>query len=200
MTTDYIQNAQLTLAEKVALEAMRVDLEATITANMAAAEPATTAALNLQYLNAAAIAADYHMQVDTSLLSYSALAGGSNAAAQSALLNAMQAAIDTHALSVGTPLADGKHLAADSTNEATLAAVAVGSSTATNCTLAIALGAFAVAHGTQAGVHFHNDATLHGYTPSSNLLAGNATDAKCLTETNALLAAFQTHFANGAGA
>jgi len=198
MTTDYIQNAQLSLAEKVVLEAMRADIEATITANLGTDQAAQ--ALAIQYTLAATVAADFHMQVDTSLLTYSALTGGSNAAAQSVLLNAMQVACDAHALSVGTPTADGKHLAADSTNETTLAAVPVGSSTATNCTLAIALGAFAVAHGTASGVHFHNDATLHGYTPTSNLLAGNATDAKCLLEANALLAAFQTHFAVGAGA
>ena len=199
-STDYIQNAQLSLPEKVVLEAMRAELLVIISADVSASETMQAAALATQYITAVGTPADYHMMVDTSLLGLSALAGGSNAAAQSARLNAMRTAIDTHALGVGSPTADGQHLAADTTNEATLAAVPAGSNTATNCTLAIALGAFAAAHGNQTGVHFHEDATLTGYTPSSNLLAGNATDAKCLIETNDLLAAFQTHFANGAGA
>src|SRR5271165_2690150 len=99
MTTDYIQNAQLSLAEKVVLEAMRADIEATITANLGTDQAAQ--ALAIQYTLAATVAADFHMQVDTSLLTYSALTGGSNAAAQSVLLNAMQVACDAHALSVG---------------------------------------------------------------------------------------------------
>jgi len=48
-------------------------------------------------------------------------------------------------------------------------------------------------HGTESGVHFHDDSTLNGYTVSSNLLAGNATADKCRIEANAVNAAMKTH-------
>ncbi len=67
----------------------------------------------------------------------------------------------------------------------------------TACTLTIALAVAIDAHGDTAGVHFHDDATIAAYSPTSNLLAGNATKVLCVTELDALLAAAKTHFANG---
>lgn len=194
-TTSYIQAANLSPEEKLVLEAIRTDV-----LGVAGTDEGTTAALaiKVKYMDAVATAADFHMAADTGLLGLSALTGGANAAAQSALANAMRTAMDAHMLSIGTRLAVGKHLITDAALEATLAAVPAGSSTATNCTLTIALDAAFIAHGNSSGVHFHDDSTAAGYSVTSNLLAGNATDANCLTELNALLAAMKVHFANGA--
>ncbi len=140
----------------------------------------------------------YHMAVDTSLLGLAVIDGTTPSdAVVFARANALKAAYASHFASVGTASADGKHKAADTALAATLAAVPAATTVGTTCTLAIALGVALDAHGDSSGVHFHNDAAIAAYSPTSNLLAGNATKALAVTELDALLAASLTHFANG---
>lgn len=133
-----------------------------------------------------------HMLADTDIAALAALAGDALQAAANTRANALKASAVAHAAEVGTVTVDGAHLAADTTNSATLAAVAAASDLATCITLVNALLGFVNDHGDQSGVHFNNDATAAAltmtHTPPTTL-------AHCITDLNEILAGMQAHYA-----
>jgi hypothetical protein len=202
MSTAYIQAANLSLEEKLVMEAIRADLAAT-ESTTAAADVATIANIqaNAAYSEALAISTEFHALKNERHFAATAVpvaVGGAGTetagelAAIYARVNQIKADVLAHIVAVGTRTVRGEHKAA-AANTATLTAVPAATSVATACTLMIAIDVAIKNHGTESGVHFHDDSTLNGYTVSSNLLAGNATADKCRIEANAVNAAMKTH-------
>lgn len=166
------------------------------------------AAIQIQYMDAVATAAFYHMVIamqDTDTLADIVSSGAASDAvtaehtALQVRANLLKADLRTHILAGGALRTFGaEHLLADTALADTLALVPAASNQATTCTLAIAIGVALIGHGNSAGVHFHDDTTTgSGYTATSDLAGANATYEKARVELNALRLAIQTHTNNG---
>lgn len=153
----------------------------------------TANAVATSYANARA--AGVHMTPATHGVAALSPLGGTDAQSLvDARANALKAALLAHMASVGSKTAEGEHLAAEGAIATTLTAVPAGSGLATTQTLTNALVTAFNAHGDSSGVHFHDDSTVAGFTPSN---ADADTKAKQITNLNELRAAMATHFALG---
>jgi hypothetical protein len=112
-------------------------------------------------------------------------------AAANARAEELRTILAAHMLGVGNSTTDGFHKAADSARRTTLLAIAAATDLASCITLVNGLKT-AFAHGSQAGVHFTNDAALAAATITTD---PPTTLAHCTTDLNDVLAALTAHFA-----
>jgi hypothetical protein len=120
----------------------------------------TNASQDLAAKHARALLDGIHQEIDLEgLTSLTALAGTETQAQTDTFLEALRTACLAHGAGVGTATVDGEHLAADTANNATLAAIpACNNTLARSIALVNGLHAWDVAHATSVGVHFHDDA------------------------------------------
>lgn len=182
-------------------EALKPTLDALVTASLITytaveASDSPASALNdamvikTKYLHA--LINGVHMEADLEgVVSLTPLAGGALQSAANARANALKTAMIAHMAGVGTVFVDGEHLAADTGNSATLAAIAAATDLPTCITLINGLSDASIAHGDESGVHFHDDMTEAGASITND---PPTTLAHCITDLNDLRQIFLDHF------